>query len=1009
MARYDTDEQPLSGDRRPPTGSLTLLLVDVEGSTRLWAEHPTVMSTVMERHHALARAAIDRHGGYRPPDQGEGDSTFAVFEHATAAVACALEFQRAVVNEVWPAGIRLLVRMALHTGDVELRDDRQNYYGLAISRCARLRAAAHGGQTLVSEATATLVATRLAADAGLRDLGLHRFKDLAASERVFQLTHPDLPDQFPPIQSLNVRLDNLPVPLTRFIGRARELSDLAQQLDTNRLVTVSGPGGCGKTRLALQIGGDLVHQYSDGVWFVELAAVADAALLPRAIASVLAVREQAGRPILATLLDALARKRLLLLLDNCEHIAAACAQIVGELLAACPDVSVLATSREPLDVAGEVIWRVPVLSTPSALTSATAASITPFEAVQLFVDRAHAVDPSFALTDANAATVAAICNRLDGIPLALELAAARVQALTVDDISARLDHRFRLLTGGSRTSLAHHRTLQAAIDWSHDLLSEQERVLLRRLAVFAGGFSLAAAEQVCALGPVEPTDVLEGLSGLVRRSLILLERPGREGRYRMLETIREYAREKLRAAGEEAILRDRHLAWCIAFAEQAEPELRGREQRRWLERLYADLDNFRAAFVWSLTANHPAQALRLASALLEFWIVRADWSEGRSWVEDALRLPGEVDDAVRMKALRAAGELADVLSDYPKATAHYQESLAVARRLGDTRGIVAALLGLAHEAQRIGTFAVARPLVEESVARLRELGDEPSLARSLGGLAWLEDHYVRARSLWEQNLAIRRRLGNRESVGWSAINVGSAAQGAGDYAAARAAYEESLAIGRELDYKRMIARALTQLGEVARLEGDVSTARAFFEQTLSTWREIGHKSGLVDALRGLGDVARQDGRFSEARALLEESLAICRDIGARPGIAAALESLADLAVARGDREDAALHYQEALSFWEDMDHTHGIARCIRGLAELFATDGRFEVAAILLGGSESLREQTAASIPPGERLHHDRIVAVTQNALGDSVFIAKWDEGKRLGRQTVALARRVSN
>ena len=1001
------DEQALPGYRRPPAGNLTLLLVDVEGSTRLWAEHPTVMSTVMERHHALARGAIERHGGYRPPDQGEGDSTFAVFEHSTAAVACALEFQRAVLSDAWPAGIRLLVRMALHTGEVELRDDRQNYYGLAISRGARLRSAGHGGQTLVSEATATLIAGRLPTDAGLRDLGLHRFKDLSTPERVFQLTHPSLPDEFPPIHSLDVRLHNLPVPLTRFIGRAREMSELEHHLGTNRLVTLSGPGGCGKTRLALQVGGDLVDRYSDGVWFVELAAVADPALVPRVIASVLAVREQPGRPILATLVDALARKKLLLLLDNCEHITAACAHVVGELLAACPDLSVLATSREPLDVAGEVIWRVSVLSAPSALVSVTAASITQFEAVQLFVDRAHAADPSFALTDANAATVAAICRRLDGIPLALELAAARVQALTVEDVGARLDHRFRLLTAGSRTTLAHHRTLRAAIDWSHELLSEQERLLLCRLAVFAGGFTLAAAERVCAVGAVKPDDILEILSGLVRRSLILLERRGQEGRYRLLETIREYALEKLRAAGEEAALRERHLAWCIAFAEQAEPELRGRDQRRWLERLHADLDNFRAAFVWSLFMKQPAQALRLASALLEFWIVRADWSEGRSWVEDALNLPGEVDDSVRMKALRAAGELADVLSDYPTATSHYEESLVVARRLGDTRGTVAALLGLAHEAQRIGTFAVARPLVEESVARLRELGDEPSLARSLGGLAWLEDHYPRARSLWEQNLAIRRRLGNQESVGWSAINVGSAAQGAGDYAAARAAYEESLAIGRELDYKRMIARALTQLGEVERLEGNVVAARAFFEQTISTWREIGHKSGLVDALRGLGDVARLDGRFSEARALLEESLAICRDIGARPGIAAALESLADLALTRGDREDAALYYGEALSLWEDMDHAHGIARCIRGLAELVATDGRFDVVAMLLGGSESLREQIGASVPPDERLQYERVVAVTQNALGGSVFVTKWDEGRRLGRQTAVLARRV--
>jgi tetratricopeptide (TPR) repeat protein len=586
----------------------------------------------------------------------------------------------------------------------------------------------------------------------------------------------------------------------------------------------------------------------------------------------------------------------------------------------------------------------------------------------------------------------------------LELAAARVQALTVEEISARLDHRFRLLSGGSRTVLAHHRTLRAAIDWSHDLLTEPERVLLRRLGVFSGGFTLAAAEQVCALSVIESENVLELLSGLVTRSLVLLERSGREGRYRLLETIREYAFEKLVAAGEESVLRERHLAWCVGFAERAEPELRGREQQHWLGQLQAELDNFRAAFSWALFTKNPVQALRLASTLLEFWIVRADWSEGRAWVEAALDLPGKVEGAVQMKALRAAAELADVLSDYPRATAHYEASLAVARELGDKRGIAAALLGLAHESQRVGTFAMARPLVEESVALFRDLGDEPSLARSLGGLAWLEERYPRTRSLWEQNLAIRRRLGNRESVGWSAINVGLAAQETGDYPAARAAYEESLAIGRELDYKRMVARALTQLGEVARLEGNMAEARALFEQTLPTWREIGHKSGLVDALRGLGDAARLEGAFASAQSLLEESLTVCREIGARPGIAAALESLANLAAARGDRERAKCHYGEALSLWTVMDHAHGFARCMRGLAELVVAEGRFGVAAMLIGGSESLREQIGAAVPPAERPRHDRVVIIARERLGETAFTAKWEEGWSLGRRMAALA-----
>lgn len=875
-----------------------------------------------------------------------------------------------------------------------LMSERERLHELALEALARLLgrqlatgAAAAGVQTALQllaldplEEAAHRALMRLYVQLGRRDAALRQYQHCVETLQRELRVEPepetkqlyqefkdlDVPSDFP-MRSLDARRHNLPVQLTRFIGREREMSDLKKGLETNRLLTVSGPGGGGKTRLALQVAADLVDRYSDGVWLVQMAAVAEPALVPRVVASALEVREQPGRSIVATLRETLAPKTLLLLLDNCEHIAAACAQLVTDLLVACPDVRVLVTSREPLGLRGEMIWRVPVLSTPNALTSATAEAVNKFEAVQLFVDRAHSADAGFELTDDNAATVAAICYRLDGIPLALELAAARVQALTVDEISTRLRDRFRLLTSASGTALPHHRTLRAAIDWSHDPLTELERALLRRLSVFTGGFTLAAAERVCASGAIKPDDVLELLSGLVMRSLVLLERPGLQGRYRLLETVREYALEKLVAAGEEGILRNRHLAWYIGFAERAEPELRGSEQHLWLDRLDADLDNFRAAFGWSLLTKDPADALRLAAALLEFWVIRADWSEGRRWVEEALRLPGEVDDSLRMKALRAAGELSDVLSDYPRAMAHFEASLAVARKLGDRRGIAAALLGLAHEAQRVGTFAATRPLVQESVALLRELGDEPSLARSLGGLAWLEAHYAVARSLWEENLAIRRRLGNRESVGWSAINVGLAAQGAGDYAAARAAYEESLALGRELDYKRMVARALTQLGEVARLEGNLTEARSLFEQTIRMWRENRHRSGLVDSLRGLGDVTRLEGGFAVAQLLLEESLSVCREIGARPGIAAALQSLGDLAGARGNGEGAKRHYRSALTLWDEMEHADGIARCTQELANIVAIEGRADLAAVLLGASEALREQIGAIVPPVQR------------------------------------------
>lgn len=970
-----------------PAGTLTVLLTDIEGSTRLWEENPVAMRAAMDRHHGITDEAIRRRGGYRPPDQGEGDSVFAVFARATDAVACALDLQRALLTEAWPDGLELRDRIGLHSGELELREDGRNYYGIPINRCARLRGAAHGGQTVLSQATASLVAMELPREAGLRDLGLHRFKDLSASERVFQLMHAELPDEFPPLRSLDIRPHNLPIQLTRFIGRESEMAEVERMIGTARLLTLTGPGGSGKTRLALQAAADLLEAFREGVWLVELARTSDPALVPRVVSSVLHVREQQGRPIVDTLIDHIGLKKLLLVIDNCEHLIAACAELVETLLSACSNLSILSTSREPLGIPGEVVLRVPALTTP-AMGATTAQAVKRFESVELFVDRARSTHPSFVLSDSNASAVAAICERLDGIPLAVELAAARVQAITVDQISERLHDRFRLLTAGSRTALARHQTLRAAVDWSHDLLSDRERVLLRRLAVFAGGFTLDAAESVCGVEPIESEEVLDLLSNLVSKSLVQLEAGSMEGRYRLLGTIREYALEKLGAAREADSFRDLHLDWCIRFAEEGEPELRGPEQQAWLDRLHTELDNFRAAFGWGAAQEDPQRALRLGSSLLEFWIVRADWGEGRQWLEAALGLPGEVDPAVRMKALRAAGELADVLSDYPSATAHFESSLAMARELDDGRAIAAALIGLAHEAERTGRFRSARPLLEEAVSILRSAGDEPSMARSLGGLAWLEDNYRVARSLWEENLSIRRRLGNQEMVAWSVLQVGLSAQGMGDYEAARTAYRESLEIGKGLGYKRLIARSLTQLGELSRSEARLEEARALFEETLPTWREIGHKSGLLDSLRGLGDVALMEGDPAGARPLLEESLAVCREIGARVGAAAALQSLATVALVAKDIERAKEFYREALGVWNELEDIHGITGCCWRLADMSAEEGKLELAARLLGVDEALRQRTVAVVSPCDRDGYDRVTRAVRGGLGDARFEA---------------------
>src|SRR5579884_2058809 len=546
-----------------PSGTVTFLFTDIEGSTKLWEECPEAMRQALARHDALAASIIEQHEGLLVKSRGEGDSLFCVFARATDAVAAACALQQAFVSEPWPAEAPLRVRMALHTGEADLREG--DYYGSAVNRCARLRAIGHGGQVLLSQAARDL----LPPDAPLMDKGSHRLKDLQQPEHVFQLAAPDLPSEFPPLRSL--RNTNLPVQTTSFIGREQEMAQLKRLFSSTRLLTLTGIGGCGKTRLALQVAADLLEDYPDGAWLVELAALSEGSPVPQSVASALGLREEPGRSLTQTLIDYLQSRSLLLILDNCEHLVAACASLAETLLRSSPNVKLLATSREALNVPGETTYRVPSLlpPDPERLPSEEkdlAAALMDYDAVRLFVERACSHRSEFALTRQNGPAVAEICHQLDGIPLAIELAAARIRAMAVEKIAERLDDRFRLLTGGARTVLPRQQTLRALIDWSYDLLDARERTLLQRLGVFAGGWSLDSAEAVCADRPgegdleagFEEWEVLDLLQSLVDKSLVLYEEREAEGRYRLFESVRHYALGKLSAAGDAERVRDRH-------------------------------------------------------------------------------------------------------------------------------------------------------------------------------------------------------------------------------------------------------------------------------------------------------------------------------------------------------------------------------------------------------------------------------------------------------------------
>ena len=846
-----------------PTGTATFLFTDIEGSTRLWETHRAAMQLALAHHDAIMRSAIEANNGYLVKTTGDG--ALAAFASAPDAVAACLAAQRALTAYPW-VELRIKVRMALHSGAAEQRDG--DYFGPALNRAARLMAAGHGGQVLLSLATEELVRDHLPADIALRDLGERRLKDLIRPEHVYQVVALDLSSDFPPLKTLDARPNNLPAQTTPFIGREEAIRTVKEQLAKAnvRLLTLSGVGGTGKTRLALQAAADMVDEFEHGVFFVPLAALSDPALVLQSIAQAFDVREAAGRRLQEQLKDYLREKQVLLVLDNFEQVIDAAPRVI-DLLTAAPRLKVLVTSREVLRLSGETDYPVPPLSLPDPKRLPPLARLTQYEAVALFIERAVAVKPAFTLTNENAPAVAEICYRLDGLPLAIELAAARVRVLPPQKMLAELSHRLSFLMGGARDLPARQKTLRGAIDWSHDLLTGDEQKLFRRLAVFVGGSTLEAIEAVCNIENELP--VLDTLESLVGKSLVKQTEAHGEPRFSMLETIREYAGDRLLAAGEAERVRDRHRDTFLALAEEAEPKLTGAEQAEWMQRLEEEHENLRAGLEWSLVAAGSRVGLRLCGALQRFWWTRGHLSEGREWCVRVLGKAGsEEPTPERAKALNGAGVMACHQTDYPAARALHEESLAIKRQSGDRRGMAASLGNLGNVTYGQGDFAAARALHEEALAIWRELRDPGGMAASLG-------------------------------------NLGNVALEQGDYPSARARHEESLAIRRELRDPGGIAGSLGYLGAVAHDQGDYPAARMLFEEGLAIRRELRHRAGIAGSLSKLGAVAHDQGDYPAARMLFEEGLVILRELGVRRELASSLEGLAAVVAALGSSLRAA--------------------------------------------------------------------------------------------------------
>jgi predicted ATPase len=912
---------------------------------------------------------MDAYSGY--VFQIIGDAFCVAFHAASEALNAALRAQQLLQSEAWsPAPIH--VRMGVHTGAAKLNDtsDQIIYLGYTtLVLTQRIMSAGHGGQVLISGATHALVRDAIPADAELLDLGERRLKDLLRPEHLYQLQAPGLATTFPPLKTLEAYRNNLPVQLTSFIGRELEITEIKPELKGHHLVTLIGPGGTGKTRLSLQVAADLLDQFPHGVWFIELAPLTDPHLIPQTILSAMGITEQSGKP-LELLRDYLREKRSLIVLDNCEHLLEASANVANVLLSAAPGLKVLASSREALGVKGEALYPVPSLSLPDLKHLPVIEKFSQYEAVRLFIDRALLVAPHFSVDNDNAPFIAQICHRLDGIPLAIELAAARVKMLSVEQISARLDDRFRLLTGGARTVLPRQQTLRALIDWSYDLLSDQERLFLRRLSVFAGGWTLEAAEAVCSSregDAIQSYDVLDLLSQLVNKSLVVVVEHSQSGeaRYHMLETIRQYARDRLLEAGGMEILRQRHLAYFVALTAQAGPELYRADQVFWLNRLDEELDNLRVALERALATDVESGLQIVAGPIYRFWLFRSTYRELGHWLAQLLQRY-DISNPLRVRALAIQSQCV---------------------------------------VNNEGNFGEAHELAEKGVQLARRLGDRHSEAFSLsilGGFTLLQGNLSDAIPLLEQSLAIYRALGDKAGqagvIDWLSINNS-------DLERAAAYAREGLGLCRELGDLAGVASILTTLARLTYSRGDFSSPAPWLEEVLSLSRQLGDQIREEEALITYGTLAYWQGDYPRARAFYEAGISLGEKIGYYYQNLWAQIYLAYAVLRQGDLQQARQLFEDGIRGMQTADLVIGLVYAVEGLASLHANQGQAERAARLFAWADAMRVKIGDPRPPVEQASVERDLDIIRSQWNGSEFARLSTEGQRLTvEEAVALA-----
>ena len=1029
-----------------PTGIVTFLFTDIEGSTKLSQDYPDTLQNALEKHHSILNKAIESNNGF--VFEIVGDAFCCAFEKAEDAVKAAVDAQLSLSKEkCLPAGqagedAEIKVRIGIHSGNAEWSSKRYTGY-ITLARTARVMSAAYGEQIIISNNTYELTKGKFDAvnekNIFFRDLGERRLKDVIQPIRLFQIESPGLREDFPSLKTLDARPNNLPIQLTSFIGREEVIMELKKLFLQTRLLTIIGSGGAGKTRLAMQVGAEMIDDFSSGVFITELAPVNDPSSVVQTVMNSFEVKEEPGRLLHETLTAFLKDKEMLIILDNCEHLIYECAGLAEMLLSKCPKLKIITSSREALNCRGELTYRLPSLTLPDISVINTPEQLTQYESVRLFIERAVAVNQTFRVNNDNAPALAQICYQLDGIPLAIELAAVRIKVLSVEHIFDRLKNRFKLLTGGKRTALPRQQTLKALIDWSYDLLSEKEKILMNRISVFAGGWTLESAEEICSDEKITKEEVLDLLNQLTEKSIIIYDEA--QDRFRILETIKQYGEEKLRDSNQSEKILLKHLNYFLEYSESTESKLEGSEAQIWLEKLEAEHNNFQFAIEWSIKNGFRESGARISGALGDYWYIRGHYSTGRGLLERILDNAADIsknslanilnwagklathqgeneiaqkycerslvlrrglgDESGVAKTLNSLGILQFTKSNFEEAKKFYEESLLISFKLIDKNGIASSLYNLGKVEKVLGDFEPAKNHLNKCYSLYLEIGNKRGIADSLyslGNLAYEQEKFDQAQKYFDESLGLRREMGNKRGIAETLNNLGSLASDMGNYEQAKSYFEQGLALRLELGEKRDIAGSLYNLGIVTAEAQDDSyeLAKKYYAESLSIKTELEDKRGIAEALNSSGILEFNNGNYEPAQEFLNEANVLSREIGDKNLIGNTLISLGNLAYIQEDFEKAAEFYKESLSLFRRLAVNTGIVESLLGLTGIICEGKHFFEAMKLIGAVETALKTYSIVFQRSEQRLHEQIFKKLHEKLSEKEFSKYLEEGKKL-------------